>query len=224
MGIASGDFDGDGDEDLFVTNIAGETFALYANDGHGNFEDVRTRCGPGAADRGVHRLRHRLVRLRQRRLARPVRRQRRGQRHRGAARTAASVPHDATSCSTTTVPADSKSARRRADRRSRGRTSAAAPRSATSTTTATSTSSSPTTAVPLRLLLNRGQPGKSLADGQPSTTSRATASRWARGLASSASAGRRSGAGSRPTAATCQRVTFASISDSAAPRAWTPCW
>jgi hypothetical protein len=45
MGIASGDYDGDGDEDLFVTNIAGETFALYAGDGHGNFEDVRTRAG-----------------------------------------------------------------------------------------------------------------------------------------------------------------------------------
>src|SRR5262249_13355189 len=45
MGIASGDFDGDGDEDLFVTNIAGETSVLYANDGHGNFEDVRARSG-----------------------------------------------------------------------------------------------------------------------------------------------------------------------------------
>ena len=45
MGIASGDFDLDGDEDLFVTNIAGETFALYVNDGRGNFEDARTRFG-----------------------------------------------------------------------------------------------------------------------------------------------------------------------------------
>ena len=48
MGIASGDFDRDGDEDLFVTNIVGETFALYVNDGHGNFEDVRTRTGLAA--------------------------------------------------------------------------------------------------------------------------------------------------------------------------------
>ncbi len=48
MGIASGDFDGDGDEDIFVTNIAGETFVLYKNDGHGNFEDVRVPAGLGA--------------------------------------------------------------------------------------------------------------------------------------------------------------------------------
>ena len=41
MGIASGDPDGDGDEDLFVTNIIGETFAAYQNDGQGTFEDVR---------------------------------------------------------------------------------------------------------------------------------------------------------------------------------------
>jgi hypothetical protein len=45
MGIASGDFDRDGDEDLFVTNIIGETFALYVNDGHANFEDARVRAG-----------------------------------------------------------------------------------------------------------------------------------------------------------------------------------
>jgi hypothetical protein len=48
MGIASGDFNLDGTEDLFVTNIIGETFALYANDGKGNFEDVRTRAGLAA--------------------------------------------------------------------------------------------------------------------------------------------------------------------------------
>jgi hypothetical protein len=48
MGIASGDFDGDGDEDLFVTNIVGETFALYLNDGKANFEDARVRTGLAA--------------------------------------------------------------------------------------------------------------------------------------------------------------------------------
>jgi hypothetical protein len=53
MGIASGDYDLDGDEDLFVTNIIGETFVLYANDGHGNFEDVRTRTGLAALTAGL---------------------------------------------------------------------------------------------------------------------------------------------------------------------------
>jgi hypothetical protein len=45
MGIASGDVDADGDEDLFVTNIIGETFALYENDGRATFEDARGRWG-----------------------------------------------------------------------------------------------------------------------------------------------------------------------------------
>jgi enediyne biosynthesis protein E4 len=45
MGIASGDFDSDGDEDLFVTNIIGETFALYENDGSASFDDARVRSG-----------------------------------------------------------------------------------------------------------------------------------------------------------------------------------
>jgi enediyne biosynthesis protein E4 len=45
MGIASGDIDADGDEDLFVTNIIGETFVLYENDGKGAFEDARARWG-----------------------------------------------------------------------------------------------------------------------------------------------------------------------------------
>jgi hypothetical protein len=47
MGIASGDFDLDGDEDLFVTNIIGETFVLYVNDGQGAFDDARVRAGLG---------------------------------------------------------------------------------------------------------------------------------------------------------------------------------
>jgi hypothetical protein len=45
MGIASGDFDADSDEDLFVTNIVGETFVLYVNDGKGSFEDARVKAG-----------------------------------------------------------------------------------------------------------------------------------------------------------------------------------
>ena len=45
MGIASGDYDADGDEDLFVTNLTRETFVLYTNDGRGNFEDRRAAAG-----------------------------------------------------------------------------------------------------------------------------------------------------------------------------------
>ena len=45
MGIASGDYDADGAEDLFVTNLSRETFVLYVNDGHGNFEDRRASAG-----------------------------------------------------------------------------------------------------------------------------------------------------------------------------------
>jgi enediyne biosynthesis protein E4 len=48
MGIASGDFDLDGDEDLFITNIIGETFAFYVNDGRGSFDDARVRVGIAA--------------------------------------------------------------------------------------------------------------------------------------------------------------------------------
>ncbi|WP_162271401.1 CRTAC1 family protein [Luteitalea pratensis] len=48
MGIASGDYDRDGDEDLVVTNIVGETFVLYENDGKGGFEDRRAAVGLAA--------------------------------------------------------------------------------------------------------------------------------------------------------------------------------
>lgn len=47
MGIASGDYDADGDEDLVVTNITGEMFVLYDNDGTGGFEDRRVEAGLG---------------------------------------------------------------------------------------------------------------------------------------------------------------------------------
>ncbi|HJU44986.1 MAG TPA: CRTAC1 family protein [Vicinamibacterales bacterium] len=45
MGIASGDVDADGDEDLFVTNIVAETFAFYVNDGKAIFDDRRVAAG-----------------------------------------------------------------------------------------------------------------------------------------------------------------------------------
>ncbi len=60
MGVASGDYDRDGDEDLFITNIIAETFALYTNDGAAGFDDTRVAAGAGAADGGVHGVRHRL--------------------------------------------------------------------------------------------------------------------------------------------------------------------
>lgn len=45
MGVDAGDFNNDGSEDLFVTNLAGETNALYVNDGTGMFEDRRASAG-----------------------------------------------------------------------------------------------------------------------------------------------------------------------------------
>ena len=47
MGIAAGDADNDGDVDLFVTNITGESHAFYESLGSGNFEDRRTVTGLG---------------------------------------------------------------------------------------------------------------------------------------------------------------------------------
>ena len=45
MGIDSGDFDNDGDEDVFITELSGQGDDLYVNDGSGAFEDRSARAG-----------------------------------------------------------------------------------------------------------------------------------------------------------------------------------
>jgi hypothetical protein len=45
MGLASADYDADGDPDLFVTNFAQDSATLYRNDGNFIFEDVSKRVG-----------------------------------------------------------------------------------------------------------------------------------------------------------------------------------
>ena len=49
MGIAAGDYDNDGDFDLFVTNFANDYNTLYRNMGDGIFFDASSAAGLGAA-------------------------------------------------------------------------------------------------------------------------------------------------------------------------------
>lgn len=46
MGVDAADFDNDGDDDIFVTNLIGETNNLFINDGAGLFQDEIMRFGP----------------------------------------------------------------------------------------------------------------------------------------------------------------------------------
>ena len=50
MGVDAGDFDDDGDEDLFMTHLTTEGNNLYVNDGSGMFRDesAASRLGPGS--------------------------------------------------------------------------------------------------------------------------------------------------------------------------------
>ena len=45
MGVTAGDFDGDGDEDIFKTNLTNEGANLYVNDGRGKFYDASAEFG-----------------------------------------------------------------------------------------------------------------------------------------------------------------------------------
>ncbi len=48
MGVSAGDFDRDGDDDLFVVNLAMEGATLYRNDGNQGFLDITRRVGLSA--------------------------------------------------------------------------------------------------------------------------------------------------------------------------------
>jgi hypothetical protein len=52
MGVDAGDFDNDGDEDLFVTELSSEGSNLFVNDGSGAFEERGTRTGLGLLSLG----------------------------------------------------------------------------------------------------------------------------------------------------------------------------
>src|SRR5438093_716804 len=45
MGVDAGDFDNDGDEDLFITELTGQGVDLYVNNGSGVFEELSARVG-----------------------------------------------------------------------------------------------------------------------------------------------------------------------------------
>ncbi len=53
MGVGVGDYNLDGNLDLFKTHFADDTNVLYVNDGKGNFDDVTIRAGLGVETRYV---------------------------------------------------------------------------------------------------------------------------------------------------------------------------
>ncbi len=53
MGVGIGDYDLDGNLDIFKTHFSDDTNVLYRNDGKGNFDDVTIRAGIGVETRYV---------------------------------------------------------------------------------------------------------------------------------------------------------------------------
>jgi hypothetical protein len=53
MGLGVGDFDNDGNLDIFKTHFSADTNILYRNNGNGTFRDVTTRAGLGVETRFV---------------------------------------------------------------------------------------------------------------------------------------------------------------------------
>ena len=75
MGVDAKDVDDDGDEDLLVVNLDGESDSFFRNDGK-FFSDATAAAGLRVGEPAVHALRHRVDRFRQRRLARSLSSQR----------------------------------------------------------------------------------------------------------------------------------------------------
>ncbi len=53
MGVDAGDYDNDGDDDLFVAHMVKQTSTLYRNDGSGGFTDATMGSGIGGLSRGA---------------------------------------------------------------------------------------------------------------------------------------------------------------------------
>ena len=185
MGVDAADFDGDGRQDLFVANVDQEMFSLYQNDGNEFFSDVAARQRRRAGHAAAERLGPEVLRLRQRRLRRPVPRQRPPRRHDRELLAAGAVQGAAAA-----VPQRRRRSceRQRAGRArsSRRRSRRAASPSATSTTTAASTCSIGNNGGAPVLLKNNAGDGNHWLGREAAGHGAATATRSARRITWSA--------------------------------------
>ena len=209
------DVDGDGLPELFVTNFANEYSTLYQNFGNGIFLRQHGVLRPGVRLDALGQVGLRAGRLRQRRLAGLLLRQRARRQQRRAARPAgrlrgdpALVPQRSTASGSGWRPATP-------GRISTPSTSAGARPSATSTTTATSTSWSTTRTPPRPSSATTPSP-RTTGSGSCSRGPRATATRSAPSSRSPQATGRFTASARGATA--CRRPTIpASWSGSARP-------